>query len=755
MNAYRLNFTFLIVMVGLVTPPHDSCATPTTDGYVRMTNGNVNLPPGYSSVTRTGPSGQSATATAQLNLTVTNTSVSFAYSGDASVEPGTGGEPYVYLYMGIDPTELASFSFADQVRCSGKVSIRSVHQPLNYGVAWVQAGIYRLGDAFNWIDIRLPEWLSQTSTYDADVTNSFSVILPPGTYVVFANPGLIAWTQVGANYEAVTTAGVVKYDITFAAISSVDIAALSLTWNSSIGGIDFAYTVSGGSLARSTTARLFWANGSNIASVISPTPIYTVDIPAGFSGLATNHMFGSFLHTPPTNATHVLLALDTDNLIAESNETNNTLALRPQSLEISAFTIGWDTNSFGGLHFSYFIDGGSLPNSTTAKLFWSSGTNVADIFSAPPIFTNAIPLGFSGSSGIVSVPRSYLETEPSGATHIFLVVDPDRLIWGAIETNSTLPLLNVQFGIDVSHRQNDAGTINWNAVTNAGKRFVFVKATDGYRTSQSSPMITDFEFTNNMSAATSVGLLAGAYHFARPYINAATNEAALFLSVAGNYIGSGYLPPVLDIEDPSDDPPHNQVSTMPPDTLSAWIRTWLQFVEEQTCVRPIIYTTRGILRDRIAPSIAAMYPLWIATSGTTFGGTDIESTPTLGGTSWPDWQFKQYQNEGNGGACPGITGKADLNSFRGDFRALLELSNHSNNPRFTGVGGGVIQPPRQGQFQLEISICGQQQITQIKVQASADLVTWIDVATLSVSGGKTTFTDTNALGQAKFYRLKL
>lgn len=58
-------------------------------------------------------------------------------------------------------------------------------------------------------------------------------------------------------------------------------------------------------------------------------------------------------------------------------------------------------------------------------------------------------------------------------------------------------------GIDVSDHQ---GTIDWNAVRQAGQIFTFVKATDGITW-------TDPEFAANWSAAKAAGLLRGAYHF--------------------------------------------------------------------------------------------------------------------------------------------------------------------------------------------------------------------------------------------------
>jgi GH25 family lysozyme M1 (1,4-beta-N-acetylmuramidase) len=61
-------------------------------------------------------------------------------------------------------------------------------------------------------------------------------------------------------------------------------------------------------------------------------------------------------------------------------------------------------------------------------------------------------------------------------------------------------------GIDVSHWQ---GEIDWRKVAGAGKRFVFLKATDGHD-------FLDPTFFRNRTGARSNGLRVGAYHFARP-----------------------------------------------------------------------------------------------------------------------------------------------------------------------------------------------------------------------------------------------
>ena len=104
-------------------------------------------------------------------------------------------------------------------------------------------------------------------------------------------------------------------------------------------------------------------------------------------------------------------------------------------------------------------------------------------------------------------------------------------------------------GIDVSHHQGD---INWSSVSLSGIRFAYIKATEGDGTGLSDPIAEnalDSKFAFNAAAASQVGILAGAYHYARPDLNVnASAEADWFVSKASAYIGQGFLPPALDIE---------------------------------------------------------------------------------------------------------------------------------------------------------------------------------------------------------------
>jgi lysozyme len=197
-------------------------------------------------------------------------------------------------------------------------------------------------------------------------------------------------------------------------------------------------------------------------------------------------------------------------------------------------------------------------------------------------------------------------------------------------------------GIDVSYHQ---GSIAWQQVAAAGKRFAFVRATAGTLTADSA-------YAANVSGARAAGLTVGSYHFANPdtAANDAANEAAWFLLTAS--IASGDLIPVLDLE----------VSNgLDAASLTTWAQTWLSQVYAATGVRPIIYTNANFWRTSMGDTAWFAengYPVLFIAHWTT------ASEPTLPAGSWGGngWTFWQHTSTGS---VPGITGPVDLDRFRG------------------------------------------------------------------------------------------
>ena len=219
-----------------------------------------------------------------------------------------------------------------------------------------------------------------------------------------------------------------------------DLVAVGLAWNDTTGGVDARYRVDDGALPTATTAKLFWANGTAIANILSPAPITSPESIAegtggpGSSGVITFNVPASALANPEPGSTHILLVLDYEppspnGLVAESNENNNSVAL--PLLDLVAVSLDW--NASGGLDAGYRVDNGPLPTATTASLFWASGTSPDTILSDTPIVPpEEIPegTGAPGEGNVITstVPAAALGTPAEGATHVLLVLDYEDLI---------------------------------------------------------------------------------------------------------------------------------------------------------------------------------------------------------------------------------------------------------------------------------------------------------------------------------------
>lgn len=187
-------------------------------------------------------------------------------------------------------------------------------------------------------------------------------------------------------------------------------------------------------------------------------------------------------------------------------------------------------------------------------------------------------------------------------------------------------------GFDVSHHN---GTINFVQAKSAGYQFVYIKATEG-------TSFKDNMFLTNVQGAKSAGILAGAYHFARPESNSATNEAWFFI----NTIKTAGLDiiPVLDLESPTD-------NAFPDTTaLVKWVNDFAYLVTSQLGKPCMVYTGNWYVNmNNNLNGAMGNYPLWIANYST--------STPSNCG-GWTKWDVFQYSDKG---VVAGVTGDCDVN----------------------------------------------------------------------------------------------
>lgn len=180
-------------------------------------------------------------------------------------------------------------------------------------------------------------------------------------------------------------------------------------------------------------------------------------------------------------------------------------------------------------------------------------------------------------------------------------------------------------GIDVSSWQ---GNVNWAGQAKAGKRFAYVKATEG--TGYKNPY-----FASQYRGAAQAGLIRGAYHFANPSSSGGVRQARVFAANGGGWSPDGRtLPGVLDIEyNPYGATCYGKSQAK----MVTWIRDFTTEYKRLTRRDAVIYTTTDWWRTCTGNTAAfsTTNPLWLARYGTSLG--------TLPGR-WGWATFWQYTN---------------------------------------------------------------------------------------------------------------
>ncbi|WP_368488302.1 GH25 family lysozyme [Clostridium sp. BJN0013] len=176
-------------------------------------------------------------------------------------------------------------------------------------------------------------------------------------------------------------------------------------------------------------------------------------------------------------------------------------------------------------------------------------------------------------------------------------------------------------GVDISNLN---GLVNINLIKNRGNSFIIAKATEG-------STFVDKYYSYNIKQAKDLGLIVGAYHFARfQNKTKAIEEANFFKSIV-----SGYKPDfvVLDVE--------RQVSG----DITEVCLAFLDIIS--TIASALIYSNPSYIRSYLNSNITK-YPLWIA-------HYEVSSPSTV---LWDDYVIWQYTTKGQ---ISGISGYFDLN----------------------------------------------------------------------------------------------
>ncbi|PRX47452.1 GH25 family lysozyme M1 (1,4-beta-N-acetylmuramidase) [Prauserella shujinwangii] len=215
---------------------------------------------------------------------------------------------------------------------------------------------------------------------------------------------------------------------------------------------------------------------------------------------------------------------------------------------------------------------------------------------------------------------------------------PQGLNSDGVQATATVP------GIDVSGWQQN---VDWNHWWNQGKRFAYVKATEG--TGYKNPY-----FAQQYNGSYNVGMIRGAYHFALPDRSSGATQANYFVNNGGGWSRDGKtLPGALDMEyNPYGATCYGKSKA----AMAAWIRDFHDTYHSRTGRWPVIYTSTSWWNQCVgtAQSFGSTVPLWVARYSSSVG-----TLPH----GWSFHTFWQYTSS-----------PIDQNSFNGAYDRLKVLA---------------------------------------------------------------------------------
>ena len=201
-------------------------------------------------------------------------------------------------------------------------------------------------------------------------------------------------------------------------------------------------------------------------------------------------------------------------------------------------------------------------------------------------------------------------------------------------------------GIDVSGHQ---GNVDWPAQWNAGKRFVWAKATEG--TGYKNPY-----FAQQYNGSYNQGFIRGSYHFALPDRSSGATQANFFSSNGGGWSGDGRtLPGALDMEY---NPYGATCFGLSKTAMTNWIRDFSNTYKARWNKYPAIYTSTSWWNQCVGSSFGTTNPLWVARYSSAVG------TLPVGWSFHTVWQYS--------------SSPIDQNSFNGDYSRLQVFARNSD-----------------------------------------------------------------------------
>jgi GH25 family lysozyme M1 (1,4-beta-N-acetylmuramidase) len=201
-------------------------------------------------------------------------------------------------------------------------------------------------------------------------------------------------------------------------------------------------------------------------------------------------------------------------------------------------------------------------------------------------------------------------------------------------------------GLDVSGHQ---GNVDWPGQWSVGRRFVWVKATEG--TGYKNPY-----FAQQYNGSYNQGFIRGAYHFALPDRSSGAAQATYFSNNGGGWSGDGRtLPGALDMEyNPYGATCYGKTKA----SMTAWIKDFSDTYHARWNKYPAIYTSTSWWNQCVGSSFAATNPLWVARYSSTVG------TLPFGWSVYTVWQYSSTP--------------IDQNTFNGAYDRLVVMATNSD-----------------------------------------------------------------------------
>lgn len=197
-------------------------------------------------------------------------------------------------------------------------------------------------------------------------------------------------------------------------------------------------------------------------------------------------------------------------------------------------------------------------------------------------------------------------------------------------------------GVDVSEHQ---GTIDWQAVKNAGMDFVILRV--GYRGMTEGLLNVDATFEQNYQGAVDAGLKVGVYFFSQAVTEKEAQQEAVFVLETLNGRELSY-PVVFDWETPipSEELPAEDLRAynMSGEEVTSFAKAFCQRIEKKGYTA-CVYTNKHMAYNSFNLEELKEYALWYA---------EYQPAPSL----YYDFRIWQYSASGT---VPGIEGNVDLN----------------------------------------------------------------------------------------------